>query len=343
MGGRLILGAIVDRFGFLDWGRAIEFKGGSIAPVPEFKETADLVASCTNQDGFLYPGMSQQVIVDLKTNQTLKEIARTRRPALLHRLPASHTLRLCDPGTTEELRQGSGAFVVHLLGYLFGTRLQFWDWWFDGRVPTRLWETHNITFSEATVQDFLSHSYKIWRAWNEKERRLLTNALYMHCRAPMYEWDWERFTIEYMVLDACLKLANLSRGVKDKASELAKKRYCGQLVKLRRGVKAKSTAEPIEILCCRFGIPIPPDDDPAKKIVEKIVLLRNELFHEALWDGSQPCMGVDSDTFFQPYNLRRLNQRLIPALLGYETPYIRTNWWSIGTFGFDPPSRHDSK
>lgn len=198
---------------------------------------------------------------------------------------------------------------MHLLGYLFGIRLQFSDWWFDGRVPTRLWETHKITFSETAVQEFLSHSYETWNSWKDEERRLITNALYMHCRAPMYRWDWERFTIEYMVLDACWKLAKLGHGVKDEGH-----------------------AKRVDSLCRKFGIP------SDGKLVEEIVRLRNDLFHEALWDGSQPCTGVDSDAFLQPNNLRRLNQRLIPALLGYNTPYVQTSWWSMSPRIFGPPS-----
>lgn len=305
----------MDRFGFLNWGRPIEFEGGSISPVSDFEKAAAWVDANTNQDGFLYPGMSRQVVLDPRTNEIVDEVPQTERPALLHHLPASHTLRLSDPYTIEELRRGADAFIVHLLGYLFGIRLQFSDWWFDGRVPVRLRATHAIYISEGTVQDFLSHSYKIWRAWGEKERRLLTNALYMHCRAPMYEWDWERFTIEYMVLDACWKLAEDRKQVQPQTKH----------------------RDRIEKLCQIFQIPFDAD------LIQAIVNRRNELFHEALWDGSHPCMGVDSDTFLQPYNLRRLNQRLIPALLGYKTPYIRTYWWSISTFSFDPPYRHDSK
>jgi hypothetical protein len=304
--------AYLDRFGFLNWRRTIEFDGGSLAPVPEFDEAAVWVDSHTNHDGFLYPGMSPQL--DPKTNKIVDEVPRAKRPALLHPIWASHTLTLADLETTEELRRGIGALVIHLLGYLFGIRLQFSGWWFDGRVPIRLQATHAIYISEATVQDFLSHCCRTWRGWTEEERRLLINALFMHCRAPSYEWDWERFAIEYMVLDACWKLAELRRRVKK--------------TKLHRH------ADQIHILCRAFGIPL--DDN----LVADIVRLRNELFHEALWDGSQPCTDVGSATFLQPYNLRRLNQRLIPELLEYETPYIRTNWWSIDTFGFDPPSRH---
>lgn len=330
-----------DQFGFLNWERTIAFEGGRITPVSKFKEAAAWVDSHTNEDGFLYSGESQKLVLHPKTNRVLKRIPRTKRPALLHRIPASHELYLSDAGLTEDCRREVGAFVIHLLGYLFGTRLQFWDWWFDGRVPIR--STHNISFTEATAEDFLSHCCQTWRGWTKTERRLLTNALYMHCRAPMYEWDWERFAIEYMVLDTCLKLANLGRGIKDKTSESAKKRCCRQRIELRRVGKAKRPAEPIEIVCCRFEIPVPSDNSLVqevenKEIVEKIVRLRNQLFHEALWDDSQPCTGVASDTFLQTYNLRRLNQRLIPALLGYNNRYVQTCWWSMGHRIFGPSS-----
>ena len=39
----------------------------------------------------------------------------------------------------------------------------------------------------------------------------------------------------------------------------------------------------------------------------------------------------------QAYNLRRLNQRLIPALLGYNNSYVRTSWWALGTCLFEKP------
>ena len=302
------MNADLDRFGFLNWRRTIEFDGGSVAPVPDFDEAAAWVDSHTNHDGFLYPGMSQQVVLDPKTNEIVDEVPRTKRPALLHHIWASHTLTLADLGTTEELRRGIGAVVIHLLGYLFGIRLQFWDWWFDGRVSIRLQATHNIAFFEATVRDFLSHCCRSWRGWVEEERWLITNLLFMHCRAPSYEWDWERFTIEYMVLDGCWRLAEL-----------------------RHGVHAPRHGDRINILCQKFGIP------SDSSLIENIVRLRNGLFHEALWDGSQPCTGVGGSTFLQAYNLRRLNQRLIPALLEYKTPYVQTRWWLIDTFGFDPP------
>ena len=93
--------------------------------------------------------------------------------------------------------------IIHLLGYLHGTWLQFSDWWFDSRVPLK--QGHNIHFIESTAEHFLSHAYKEWQTWHPTVRQRFTNILFMLNRAPSYEWDWERFVIEYMVLDACYK------------------------------------------------------------------------------------------------------------------------------------------
>jgi hypothetical protein len=136
----------------------------------------------------------------------------------------------------------------------------------------------------------------------------MINVLFMQSRAPSYEWDWEQFSIEYMVLDGCYKLATSLGIIKEKPSH----------------------ADRIKALCRTFGIPI--NDE----LVGKIVNFRNELFHETLWDGSQPCTAESSFAFVLPFHLRRLNQRLIPALLGYKTQYIQTQWWVLGVFPFDP-------
>jgi hypothetical protein len=112
--------------------------------------------------------------------------------------------------------------------------------------------------------------------------------------------------IEYMVLDGCWRLAER-----------------------RHGVKGGRHADRITKLCQKFGLA----QDLAR--IETLVNLRNELFHETLWDGSQPCTAVSEAVFMEPFHLRRLNQRLIPALLGYRNRYVTTIWWSRGAFQFD--------
>jgi hypothetical protein len=69
--------------------------------------------------------------------------------------------------------------------------------------------------------------------------------------------------------------------------------------------------------------------------IGRFVQLRNDLFHESLWDRSQPTSAAREDAFRAAYDLQRLNQRLIPALLGYRNSYVGTDWSSLGTKHFD--------
>jgi hypothetical protein len=285
-----------DRFGFLPFEYSIEFEGGSISPVSNYDEIRALVEEHTYDDGFLYAHLTRRVSeLDEKTEKKWP-------PSSTYQIPASHELGLSSGGTLEELRRGPSGFIIHLLAYLFGVRLQFRDWWVDGRIPIR--STHNVHITKTVAGDFLSHCYQIWRRWPERNQKLVSNLLFMHSRAPSYEWDWERFMIEYIVFDGCWNVS---------------------------GLVARKHRDRIMILCDKWDIPAD------ATLVDNIVNLRNDLFHETLWDKSQPCTAVSNEAFMQTYNLRRLNQRLIPALLGYNNSYVRTNWWTLGTCLFEKP------
>jgi len=302
-----------DLFGFLPCEWTLEFDGGRISPVQGFHEVETWVDKYIHEDGFLYPPMTHQAELDPSTMEVLREVPKTERPAILHRIPPSHELLLLSAsGTGEDMRRGPASFLIHLLAYLFGIRLQFYDWWFDGRVPIqKKARTHNIHFTKEVAEDFLGHSYGTWRSWPAEAQKLITNILYMHSRAPSYEWDWEQFIIEYMAFDGCWNLAEL----------------VGFVQKERVSQKKK-----FEILCTKFQIPIRAD------LVQEFVRLRNDLFHEALWDRSQPCTTVSNTAFMSVYHLRRLNQRIIPAVLGYNTAYVQSGWWFLGSDCFCQPS-----
>lgn len=192
---------------------------------------------------------------------------------------------------------------MYLAGYLFGYRLQFYDWWFDGRINLK--SSHNVNISDETVSDFFSKSYAAWKPLRPEARKSFTNILYMISRSEMYEWDWERFMINYMTFDACYAHAEE-----------------------RREVRSPTHKGRFEVMCKRYGLYF----DAA--MVNKIVELRNDLFHEALWDGDRPCSSGGQSSFELTEFLRGINQRLIPALLGYSTKYIGSRWDCLGTCGF---------
>lgn len=303
-----------DLFGFLPCKWDIKFDGGLVAPVAHCDEVEKFVLDNTNEDGFMYQPLSRIFRVNPATMEKIEEIPKTERPALLHRLPASHELLLYDgPQTVEAFRKGPGGFIIHLLAYILGTRLQFYDWWFDGRIPIE--STHNIFITKPTIEDFLSHSYNTWKKCDDNLKRLFINVLYIHSKSSSYEWEWERFAIEYMVFDCCFKLANDLRILKSDNRRI-------------------SHSKRIESICNEFKIPY------EQELVKDIIKLRNAMFHEALWDCSNPCLSSKFSKYNQLYadHLRRLNKRIIPYLLGYRTPYINTGWWFLGKFSFDKPN-----
>lgn len=296
---------ITELFGFLRYSKTIRFKGGEISIMDGYEDACKWIEEYAHRDGFIYPPISHTVEFDSITGKEVRKIPKTERPSLLHKLPISHKVIIEQPISKTNVREADASFLVHLLSYVFGTRLQFKDWWFDGRIPIK--PTLNIHIIHSTIEDFVSNSYQTWKKWTDKQRKWFVNILIMYSRAPSYEWDWEHFIIEYMVFDGLFKLAE--------------RLY---------GCHAQTHKERFKAICNKFGIQF------NKDLIERIYKLRNDLFHQSLWDRGQPCTGkVNSDAYFQPLHLRRFNARLIPAILGYNTPFIKTKWWYMGTSAFD--------
>lgn len=293
-----------DTFGFLPVKLSTSFSGVIIEPTVEYDETLNYIKKISHEDGFIYPPISQQWKAHPITLKPIKRIPKTKRPAHLYRINPSHKIIIESTQEIEELRNSSSGFLMHLLGYLYGVRLQFHDWFVDGRVPIKL--QHNISVNDKCAKDFLFTSYRTWNEWSNKNKKLMTNILYMHCRAISYEWDWERFAIEYMVFDGCCNLAK----------------------NLFPKIKLRDHTKRLLNICKHYDIPV------NKNLVNRIVKLRNGLFHSTLWGGQQPCTAPQGDIFIVPYHLNRLNNRIIPALLGNNIEYTRTPWWTLGTFIF---------
>jgi hypothetical protein len=194
-----------DLFGFLPVELSIGFSDVSIEPLSEYDVTLKAMTKESHEDGFMYPPLSQLWRADPVTLKPTKRIPRTKRPSLLYRIPPSHQITFERRYELNELRVGAAGFLVHLLGYLYGVRLQFHDWWVDGRMPVK--SQHNVTVTNKAAEDFLSLSYETWKNWDQRKRELMTNILFMHTRAVSYEWDWERFAVEYMVFDGCCAVA----------------------------------------------------------------------------------------------------------------------------------------
>jgi hypothetical protein len=301
-----------DKIGFLAVAQDISFDGGELLLLPEYAENAAYVDTRTHQDGFVYPPeveayerhieRSPEGQLLIKTEQT--PLPKTRRPATLYRLLPSHELRLPQVVLRDAPRFGDASFVLQAIAFAYGVRLQFFDWWFDGRVPIHPGTAWHVT--RETVADFTSSAYRVWQGYGPDSQKLIINLLYTTTRAISYHFDWERFIFSYMVLDGCFALA-----------------------KAHHGVTANSHGSRIQAMCTHFGIPIRADS------LTKIVALRNKLFHESLWADRVLGSQGGQDISILLLSLRKIGRRVLAALLGFNGHFVRSEWWTLDKDWFE--------
>ena len=291
-----------DEFGYIPVEERIEWTGGSIEPAPSFAEAVSWMEQEANRDGYLYPPIVHTRSLDVDGSSS--KVPNSERPALLHRLPPTHLVNLDADGDEHSLRRGLAGFVVHFTGFLYGYRCQFFDWWVDGRVPLR---PHNdyisLRPSDATL--CLTRAVETWLSWSERDRMVANNVLFLHGRTTCYEWDWERFQAEYQVLDGAFSL-----------------------VKTRFSRKQIPHKERIKVLCAEFGLLM--DEER----IDRIVRMRNELIHEALWGGASPLEAQGEP--LAPVWLHNFNARLLLAIFGIRAQYTASAWWKLGRHVFLP-------
>lgn len=171
-----------DFFGFLPVKLNIDIGDYIIEPIGDYDKVIKYVKKHSHIDGYIYPPTSEQWKADPITLKPIKRIPRTKKPAHLYRIPASHKIIFRSNDKLDDLRKGPLGFLIHLLGYLYGTRLQFYDWWFDGRIPIE--KQHNITVTDTLSHDFLSKCYIIWnRSWARPSRTLPSSRRHARPRA----------------------------------------------------------------------------------------------------------------------------------------------------------------
>jgi hypothetical protein len=208
----------------------------------------------------------------------------------------SHEIDIGQPTGTDPLAHDV-SFVVQVLAYIYGTRLQPTGWQFDGRVPVTR-KTHHVLVSRCALERVVGRAVDEWRAQSSDLRLRLTNILYMHAKAPSYDWLWEQFTMQYLVTDAIYDY------------------------QFRAGTVVATAHEGrIRELCDRVGVWCP-EDAPIKALVD----MRNALFHEALWEEERPGYRISVDAYDRVREFRALNNKLIAATLAGMSDYTRTPW-----------------
>jgi hypothetical protein len=297
---------LVDYFGFFPEPLCIDSDDYSIRPTRHFEKAKALVAKEAHQDGFLYQPGSWMT-------RDGKVIPNTHRPARFTCPFVSHEIRVKSRATKQKLRNDKSGFLIHLLGSLYGVRLQFNDWRLDLRVPVR--PRSGFVARAEDVRECLDTCLERWTAWSPATRRRMISILIMFQRAPCYEWEWEHLSAEYMVFDACFQLADV---------------HYGLVARYAKGGKRLRHSDRLSVMSREFGL----CRDRAR--LASIARMRNNLLHECRWDRGNPYSARSNRAFMLPRHFNRFNHRLILSMLGYRTAYTKTAWWTLGWSALNP-------
>lgn len=300
------------QFGFLPAADSVTFSGGKIIALPEFDINVADVAKLTHPDGHVYPPSSHDITKKPHWKKWRK-ISQTERAAHLHRLPPTHYLKINHACPDEQAaRYGDAGFIMHFLGFIYGFRCQFYDWWMEGRINVR-GDIDYIRPTSSYIGDCLERAFLMWSSWPSRQQIVAINILFLHTRTQVYENEWERFQAEYQILDAIFSLAKETK-------QIIVPRYI------------KHDKRP-SVLCERYGIPAADDK------FEKIRILRNDLLHEVLWDGGMPGEARSEISYRTSHWLHKLTKRIMLAVLGIDNDYIHSPWWFMGKFDFEGSER----
>lgn len=279
-----------DQFGFLPKQVNFEFSYGEVRLLPDHDQVVAEWKAHAHQDKRIYP------------------------PALLLRLPWTHSLSLNEvPTDQESLRRGIGGFLIQWLGFLYGYRVQFHNWWIDGKVSTDS-EAPYFVHPSCPIPACVDKALETWRAWDETNERIITNALYLFLRTDTYEFMWERFAAEYMVFDAVYRVAANAGLIKNGLSHDKR----------------------LQEMANRFNLTAPPVSQWGSVWNKQFSDLRNNLIHEVRWDGNK-MMGDpgSNEAEFASIYLHEFIRRLLLAVLGIKGLFLQTPWWHKGTYKFD--------
>lgn len=293
-------GSVELRFGFLSaCFRPIRFDFGVVEPLYERAKVEEIASQSFNSDGFIYPPiMARYRAWPTEPVGPEDKIPGSEHPASAFRIIATHKLTWSGPPFDKARHLPS--IAIQLLGNWHGVTLQFGDWWSFRRLR---WKVDKEFYgSGLDQQEAFAIAMRNAAKLSTDNTKRLVSLLSLLNAVPAHQLDWEAFAWAYTCVDAAWKILTDQ----------------GALVTCTRG--RVPHAERIRVLCRAFGIPF---DEPT---IERAVGLRNDLLHEARWDGAPLGEQSSTEAFLASYELQRLATRLVLFILDVDCEFRTTPW-----------------
>ncbi|MFX4278448.1 hypothetical protein ACOL3G_11285 [Aliarcobacter butzleri] len=184
------------------------------------------------------------------------------------KLPSSHTLKIKGKGVNDEYFL---YYLVHVIGFYFDQWLMPNTYWFDGAIKFNTMEIKEAQIHN--LEDLIEKSIKNYKSIpkNCKYKNTLISALYSYNSYKKFIWEFEWLFELYKSFDAlwqystcCLKNEELIH--QHQLLEKTKSKHERRLIAVYNFLEIQESELSIDIL-------------------DKVYKLRNELIHEARWDG----------------------------------------------------------
>jgi hypothetical protein len=296
-----------DTFSYLDVPTPMVGSLVRVDPMAGLAATLREIHGYCWDDGYVYPPIAKRQ-VEKGDGGASREV---EKADLLYRLPPTHriTLSTAVDKMAEDPRRGAAGLTIHLLGLLYGSRCQFHDWFFDGRISIVGGHLDHWGVTPSQSAAIMDAAIARWGQLAFKQRVAMVNLLYLATRTTTYEMEWERFNAEYLVCDGIFALAGKMH--------------------LLNGSGRTTHGDRIPVLCDALGIACD------EGLVKRMVALRNDLLHEGIWDGGMPGEARSQDSWRASTMLKALSKRALLRLCGVTGRYVTSEWWGLVTVPFD--------
>ena len=282
------------RFGWWPTLTALSTLDFSIQPLHEDQSEFEHVRISTRtNDGWFYPPLKTTQSTSGQASNEVLVYAET------FSLPPTHRIEI-TPQSDANLAELSN-FLVILLGLLDGLQLQPEGWNHFYRTPIEIGKLVDFISTNKTKERVLTLGYRFWTDHrHSRVSKLMFGALHWHLFGASYQHPFERFAVEYTVLDTIWN-------IHCELSHVASKNR----VHARR---------PIEI-CDQYDIAKPSWLSLSSKNQTVLSSLRNDFVHEGLWGGE--AIGFAHPPAIQSihFELFHFNSRILLAMLGERSDY----------------------
>ncbi|RXK12183.1 hypothetical protein CP965_10415 [Halarcobacter mediterraneus] len=185
------------------------------------------------------------------------------------RLPSSHILKLKNKKINDKYFL---YYLIHVIGFNFNQWVMPDNYWFDGTVKLNSIEIKEI--QENYLEDLIKSSIKSYQSIPQdcKYRNTIISALYSYNSYKKFKWEFEWLFELYKSFDALWQYSTCCL----KNNELIKQHMLlKKEIKSKHERRLKTVYKFLEISESKLP----------NNILDKIYKLRNELVHEARWDG----------------------------------------------------------